>query len=375
MKLIHLSDLHLGKRIFGVSLMEDQAFILQRILEAVRTERPEAVIIAGDVYDKPVPPAEAVQLFDRFIACLSEMGIKILLISGNHDSPERLAFGRQLLQNTGMYVSPVFQGGLKRVCLEDEFGPVWFYLMPFLKPSIVRRAYEEEEILTYQDGVRAALSHTDVDPCLRNVLVAHQFVTGAVCCESEELSVGGVDQIDGGLFDAFDYVALGHLHSPQRVGRDTMRYCGTALKYSFSEASQTKSLTVVELEEKGRIKLRFLPLSPLRDMRCLKGSYEALMKAGLQGGKEKEDYLSVVLTDEEDIIDGMQKLRTVYPNLLRLSYENERTRFDQDITGFPERENKTELALFEEFYQLQNNQSMTPEQREYIRGLLEDMKG
>ena len=267
MKIIHLSDLHLGKRVHEFSMLDDQRYILKQILEHVAEEHPDAVILAGDIYDKPVPPAEAVQLFDQFLCGLAEQGVEVMIISGNHDSAERIAFGGKLMEHSGVHVSPVYDGDVKPVELEDEYGIVQFFLLPFIKPIHVRRCYAEEEIESYTDAMRTAISHMERNADARQVLVTHQFVTGAERSDSEEISVGGTDNVDVTVFDGFDYVALGHIHRPQRIMRDTVRYCGTPLKYSFSEAGHEKSLTVVELEEKGKVSIRRIPLTPKHDMR------------------------------------------------------------------------------------------------------------
>ena len=259
MKIIHLSDLHLGKRVHEFSMLDDQRYILKQILEHVAEEHPDVVILAGDIYDKPVPPAEAVQLFDQFLCGFAEQGVEVMIISGNHDSAERIAFGGKLMEHSGVHVSPVYDGDVKPVELEDAYGIVQFFLLPFIKPIHVRRCYAEEEIESYTDAMRTAISHMERNADARQVLVTHQFVTGAERSDSEEISVGGTDNVDVTVFDGFDYVALGHIHRPQRIMRDTVRYCGTPLKYSFSEAGHEKSLTVVELEEKGKVSIRPIP--------------------------------------------------------------------------------------------------------------------
>ena len=252
MKLMHLSDLHLGKRVNEFSLLEDQQYILNEILQMADRERPDGVIIAGDVYDKAVPPAEAVSLLDRFLVELARRSLQVFVISGNHDSPERMAFGGRLMEGSGLHMAPVYRGQVDPIPLEDAYGPVNLYLLPFVKPAQVRRFFPDREIATYTQALEAAISAMDLDPRVRNVLVTHQFVTGAERCDSEELSVGGSDNVDVSVFAPFDYVALGHIHGPQCVGRETVRYCGTPLKYSFSEARHRKSVTLVELAPRGR---------------------------------------------------------------------------------------------------------------------------
>lgn len=373
MKLMHLSDLHIGKRVYEFSMLEDQKYILKQILEIAGRKKVDGVMIAGDIYDKPIPPAEGVQLFDSLLTKLADLGIAVFLISGNHDSAERIAFGAQLMSGRGIYVSPVYDGTVKKVCMQDEYGELWVYLLPFLKPAVVRRAHEAE-IESYQDAVRTAVEHMEVDRTKRNVLIAHQFVTGAQLCESEEIQVGGLEQVDASVFEAFDYAALGHLHSPQTVGRETAAYCGTPLKYSFSEEKQKKAVTIVHFKEKGDIEIEKVPLVPLRDMRKIRGIYLEVTAQSFYAGTNTDDYIQVTLTDEEDIPDGIQKLRLIYPNLMRLEYDNKRTRERQKIERIEAVERKSELELFEELYKLQNNQPMNEEQKQYSVKMIRDLK-
>lgn len=376
MKFLHLSDLHIGKRVYEFSMLEDQRYILRQILGIVRKEQPDGVILAGDIYDKPVPPAEAVQVMDEFLTALAEAGAAVFMVSGNHDSPERIAFGAELMSGRGVYVSPVYDGNGRCVRLRDAWGTVAVWLLPFVKPAVLRHAFPEEGIQTYQDAVRTAVEHMEINPKERNLLVAHQFVTGAARCESEEVFVGGLDNVDAALFDAFDYVALGHIHSPQHVDRESVRYCGTPLKYSFSEAGQEKSVTVVELAQKGSLTLRTIPLIPLRDMRTIRGSYMEVTARSFYEGTNREDYVLVTLTDEEDVPDGMQKLRAVYPNLMRLEYDNRRTRENRELDSDGETvEEKSELELFQEFYEAQNNQPMSEEQKRFAKQLILELRG
>lgn len=374
MKWIHLSDLHLGKRVNGFSMVEDQAYILKEILEFVRREEPQGVLIAGDVYDKTVPSAEAVGMLDDFLVSLSRLGPQVFLISGNHDSPERLAFGGRLMEQSGVHLAPVYDGNPCRFTLQDADGPVDVFLLPFLKPVHVRRFFPEETIESYTDALRVAIDHLGVEEGRRNVLVTHQFVTGAARCESEELSVGGSDNVDASVFAPFDYVALGHIHGPQQVGKATIRYCGTPLKYSFSEANHEKSVTVVEMEEKGNVSIRTIPLMPLRDLRELRGSYEEVTLRDFYEGKDfREDYLHIILTDEEDVPDGAAKLRLIYPNLMKLSYDNRRTQNQAQWEEMGPTEEKSPLAMLEEFYEKQNGQPMQETQRSFALGLMEEI--
>ena len=376
MKLLHLSDLHLGKRVNEFSMLEDQKYILSEILQIVEKEAPDAVLIAGDVYDKSVPPAEAVELFDDFLVRLSRLGTQVFVISGNHDSPERVAFGGRLMDPSGIHMSPVYSGQVQPVPLTDAFGTVNIYMLPFVKPIHVRRFFPEAETGTYTDTLRTAVEQMSVDPAARNVLMTHQFVTGAWRSESEDISVGGTDNVDASVFDAFDYVALGHIHGPQHVGRETVRYCGTPLKYSFSEAGHQKSVTAVELGEKGSVQVRAIPLTPRRDMREIRGTYLELTAKSYYDGFPRDSYLHITLTDEEDVLDAVGRLRVIYPNLMKLDYDNKRTRGGGaalEDEGQPER--RSPLELFAEFYELQNCQPMGEEQRAFMQDLIEQIWG
>ena len=371
MKLIHLSDLHLGKRVNEFSMLEDQRHILSQITAMVEAERPDAVLIAGDVFDKPTPSAEAVTLLDSFLVDLSSLACPVFLISGNHDSPERLAFGGRLMAGSGIHLAPVYDGQVRPFLLQDSHGTVALYLLPFLKPAQLRRVFPDAELDSYTDALRTAIAAMNLDPQARNVLVTHQFVTGATRSESEEISVGGTDNVDASVFDPFDYVALGHLHSPQTVGRETLRYCGTPLKYAFSETKE-KSVTVVELGEKGDTKVRTLPLTPLRAMVELRGCYEELTRRSFyEHTNYQEDYVHITLTDEMDIPEAMGKLRTIYHKLMKLSYDNGRTRAAASTQTGEREPPASPLALLEEFYQAQNGASLSPEQRRFAQSLME----
>ncbi|MBQ3077311.1 MAG: exonuclease SbcCD subunit D [Clostridia bacterium] len=370
MKLIHLSDLHLGKRVHEFSLLEDQIDILDKILAVVDDERPEAVVIAGDIYDKAVPPAEAVTVFDEFLCRLAARRLQVFVLSGNHDSPERIAFGGRLMEGSGIHLSPVYSGRLEPVVLEDAFGPVAFYQLPFVRPAHVRRYFPEAEIGSYSDALRVALAEAAADDTPRKVLVTHQFVTGAARSESEEISVGGSDNVDAAVFDPFDYVALGHLHRPQNVGREGLRYCGTPLKYSFSEVDHQKSVTVAELGEKGRLAVRTVPLSPLREMELLRGSFLQLTDPVFVAARARDSFYHITLTDEEEIPFALGRLRQSYPNLMRLAYDNRRTRAVSAVGQATAVERRSPIELFDELYEKQNGQAMSEEQRSYLLGLI-----
>ena len=375
MKFLHISDLHLGKRLNECSMLEDQAHILSQLLQIADDERPDGVLIAGDIYDKAAPPAEAVALFDDFLARLAARDVSVFVISGNHDSPERIAFGAQLVRRSKVYLSPVYDGHVEPVTLEDAYGAVDVFLLPFLKPMHVRRYFPEEEIASYTDAIACAVAHMPIDPTRRNVLVTHQFVTGAVRCESEELSVGGSDNVDAAVFAPFDYVALGHIHGPQNVGSAHIRYCGTPLKYSFSEARQQKSVTVVELAEKGALTVRTVPLKPLRDLIELRGRFQEITARECYQAIDANAYVHVTLTDEDDVPEAIGKLRAVYPNLMKLDYDNSRTRGSAEILGAAEVERRSPLELFGAFYEQQNNQPLSDAQRAYLTRLIDQIWG
>ena len=374
MKFMHLSDLHLGKRVHGFSMLEDQREILRQITAMAAEQKPDGVILAGDIYDKSVPSAEAVELFDRFLVELAALGLQVFVISGNHDSPERMAFGGRLMAGSGVHLSPVYDGQVEPIVLEDAFGPVAVWLLPFVKPAHVRRWYPGSEVQTYTDAVAEAVKHMNPDPAIRHVLVTHQFVTGASRSESEELSVGGSDNVDAWVFEPFDYVALGHIHGPQQVERPTVRYCGTPLKYSFSEVHHKKSVTLVTLREKGSITVETLPLTPVRELRELRGTYAQLVERSFYAGTTlQQDYLHITLTDEEDIPDAMTRLRTVYPNLMKLDYDNIRTRSRRQVEAAEGADHRSPLELFADFYAIQNNQPMSPEQTSYAEQLIAEI--
>ena len=372
MKLIHLSDLHIGKRVNEYSMLEDQQYILGQILDVIDAEKPDGVLIAGDVYDKAVPSAEAVELFDDFLYRLAQRDLKVFVISGNHDSPERIAFGSRIMSAKEIYLSPVYDGSIEPVRLNDEFGELNVYLLPFIKPVHVRRYFPDEEIATYTDAMRCVIEKMNVDTGVRNVLVTHQFVTGSTRSESEDVTVGGTDNVDASVFDPFDYVALGHLHSPQNCGSERIRYCGTPLKYSFSEAKDQKSVTVVELNEKGSLSVRTVELTPKRDMVELRGSYNDLtLKAFYDGTTWQEDYTHITLTDEDDIPDALGKMRAIYHSIMKMDYDNKRTRMNRIIEADRDVETKSPYELFADLYELQNNQPMSDVQSTYVRGLIE----
>lgn len=376
MKFFHLADLHLGKRYGELSLAEDQRYILDRILKLITCHKPDAVLIAGDVYDKAVPTVEAVELFDWFLNELSSLKISTFVISGNHDSAERLAFGSRLVEGSGVYLSPVFSGKVQGVPLRDEYGEVKVYCLPFIKPATVKRYFAESEITGYTSAVEAAIKAMDIDPTVRNVLVAHQFVTGSQSSGSEEVTVGDVGNVDAEVFKDFDYVALGHIHGAQNIGSERVRYSGTPLKYSLSEKDNEKSVTVVELKNKGELNITTLPLTPLRDVYEIRGSYEEITaKDFYENAPFRKGLLHVVLTDEEEVPDAFAKLRCIYPDLMTIKYDNRRTQRDTQLIDLAAVEQKSPSELFAELYEKQNNAPMTEEQKSLIGGVIGEVWG
>lgn len=366
MKFAHLSDLHLGKYLNQYSLMEDQEYILKQIIQRIREQDVDVVLVSGDIYDRAVPPGEAVALFDDFLSELSEDQRKVCIISGNHDSPERIAFASRLIAASGVYLSPVYQGEVQPVRLEDSYGPVNIYMLPFIKPVHVRHFFPEEEIHSYTDAVRSAITHMNVDGRERNVLLAHQFVTGAFRSDSEDISVGGLDNVDADVFDHFDYVALGHLHRAQNVENNRIRYCGTPLKYSFSECKDEKTVTIVELGNKEDILVDTVPLVPLRDMIELEGEFREVVSAPFYENVDTEAFIRLTLTDEREVLDAFSRLRSIYPNLMAMDYKKRAVPKDQEAGGTRERTSLHPADLFGQFYQEMNRQPLWEAQQQYL---------
>ena len=375
MKFFHLSDLHLGIKLNGFNLIEDQRYILERVLDYVREERPQAVLLAGDIYDKSVPPEEAVALFDYFLNRLAALAVTVCIIAVYHDSMERLAFGGRLLERSGVHIAPAYDGRIARVRFTDEFGEVYVHLLSFLRPATVRHLFPEAKIENYNDALQTALAQAELEEGARNVLVAHQYVCGSLFSGTDEIiEVGGIDNAGVELFAAFDYTALGHIHRPQDIGGSkALRYSGTPLKYSLAEIDQEKSVTVLELGAKGDVRTRLLPLKPLREVLLLRGAYDELISRDFYSRLDTEAYVQLVLTDEEEVPDAMRKLQGVYRHVLGLRYENRRTA--QTACEAPESgARKPPLELFREFYAWQNNQECSAEQEAVLQALLEEVK-
>ena len=370
MKILHLSDLHFGKRLNNFSLLEDQYHVNRQIFKLAKDTHIEAVIIAGDVFDRQIPSAGAVQLFDDFLNFWAELNLPVFIISGNHDSAERLSFGAHIFSQNNIYISPVYNGQIEPISLNDAYGKINFYLLPFIKPATVRPFFPDEKINSYTEAVQTVLNNLPLNKDERNILIAHQFVTGAVLSDSEEIVVGGLDNVDAHVFDAFDYVALGHIHTPQTILRDSIRYCGTLLKYSFSEANQQKCATVIDIKAKGQMDITAYPVKPLHDMRKIKGTYAELTDRQNYIGTDTDDYILATLTDEEDVPDAIGRLRSIYPNIMQLDYDNIRTHTRNTIEAVDINTAKAPLELFGEFYKLQNNQPLNETQSQIMQDLI-----
>ena len=377
MKFIHLGDLHIGKRVNDFLMLNDQEYVLEQIINIIKEENIDGVLIAGDVYDKQVPALEAINLFDNFLTLIANMNVKVFIISGNHDSAERLSFAGRLIEKSGVYIAPMFEGNVTKHTVKDEYGDIDIYMMPYVKQIHVKKYYPDSEIDNYNDALKCVMESVEVDENNRNIIIAHQFVTGATVCESEELSIGGLENIEASIFDKFDYVALGHIHGAQKVQRDTLRYSGTPLKYSFSEINHKKSVTIVDIKDKKDskvdISINLKELKPLHDMRKIKGTYDEITLKDNYINTDTRDYLHIVLTDEEDIPDAIGKLRAIYPNIMKLEYDNSRTRSNNKIDVINDIEEKSPLELFKELYELQNNQEVSEEQEKYLMDIFESI--
>ena len=371
MKFAHISDLHLGKRIHQFSMIEEQKYILEKIIEIAKEEQIDGILIAGDVYDKIYPSAEAVALFDSFLVKLAKEEIQVFVISGNHDSPERIAFLGQLTRKAGVYLSPVYQGKIEPVTKEDEFGKVHIYLLPFIKPVHVRHFFPEEIVTNYTEAMQIVVNHMNLNKEERNILVAHQFVTGAMRSDSEEISVGGLDNIDARCFEDFDYVALGHIHSPQNMTSEKIRYSGTPLKYSFSESQDKKSVTIIELGKKGEMNIKEIPLTPLHDMVKIRGLFAEVMNSMNFPQLDVSSYLHITLLDEMDIPAAFNRLVEVYPNLMQMEYDNLRTRERKNLQVRKEVAQISPQDMFASLYETMNNQPLSDVQQEYLMEKIE----
>ena len=366
MKFMHLADLHLGRSLNGFSLLADQKYILNEILTICQKEQIDALFICGDIYDKTTPLGEAMVLFDDFLTALAALKIEIFVISGNHDSSKRLSFLYRLVDKLGIHLTPSFNGQVCHNILKDEYGTINIYSLPFLKASLVREFFPDHDIKTHHDALACVLASIDLNKDKRNILLAHQFVTGALASDQES-AVGGAENIGIEVFEPFDYVALGHLHAPQKLKYDYVRYAGSPLKYSMAEIKQEKSVTIVDLGQKGDLAIKTIPLTPLHDLRELKGSYDELTALKNYANTATDDYLKVILTDEEEIINAMAKLRTIYPNIMELSYANKNNKQKEASYNISQQMiSRSPLELFNDLYQKQNNQPLSPQQEQYL---------
>lgn len=381
MKILHLADMHIGKNVLEQSMIEDQEYMLEQITKKIKKEKIEVVLISGDVYDRSIPPSEAVNLLDNFLKILiKDLKLKVFIIAGNHDSKERLNFGSKIFEEEGLYICTSYEGNIKKVQLEDKYGKINIYMIPYIKPIEVKRYFEDTEINSYNDAIKNIIKKEKINQDERNIILSHQFVTAGNTepekSDSETLFLGGTENVDVSNYDKFDYVALGHIHGPQRIGRDTARYAGTILKYSFSEVNQKKALTVIDYKEKGNLEYKLIPLVPIRDMRVIKGPIEELLKEENYIGTNRNDYIRAIITNEEPIYDAIGQIKRVYPNTLRLDIENSKfvQSFENKLTNIDEIKKRDELELFNEFFQFQNNTELNKMQTEIMKNIISDVK-
>ncbi|MFR5642581.1 MAG: exonuclease SbcCD subunit D [Clostridium paraputrificum] len=395
MKIIHTGDWHIGKIVNEFSMIDDQRYILNELIKLINLEKPDVLIIAGDIYDRSIPPVEAVDFLNEvFSKILIDNKVKIVAISGNHDSGERVSFGSKILEKEGLYIQGIIEDEIKSIRIDDEEGNVNFYMIPYVDPAILRRKFNNPEIRNHNDAMKAVINR--IKPSLneneRNIVVTHGYVTYKrkddidkdgenlyeladleVSDSERPLSIGGTDLIDSDNFDCFDYVALGHLHGRQKVGREEIRYSGSLMKYSFSEINHKKGVVIIEIDGNKKINIRQEELRPKRNMRIIKGPLDELIKAGLEDCSNREDYIQAILTDEGEIIDPIGKLRSVYPNIMILKREEKKdigTSLTAASKGY---KSKTELELFEEYYDRLGSGEFTEEKKEVIRNVVNEV--
>ncbi|MBQ6815110.1 MAG: exonuclease SbcCD subunit D [Lachnospiraceae bacterium] len=373
MRFVHISDLHLGKKIYEHSMIMEQRNALNQVLDVIDERKPDGLFISGDIYDKPVPPVEALDIFDDFLRQLQSRQIKVFIISGNHDSAERIAFGADIFVSENIFISKPYDGNIQSVKMEDEYGVLKVHLIPFIKPAYVRRYIEDVDVQDYNSALKTVVNHMDINKEERNVVLVHQFITGAERSQSEESFLGGLDNVEYDVFNKFDYVALGHIHKPQPMGRQTVRYCGAPIKYALDEVNQTKSITLVEIRDKGNVNIETIPFRPIHDMRKISGTYMELTNRENYKNTRVDDYMHIVLTDEEDVPDALRKLRVIYPNILKLDYDNKRTRQNMSVATMAAVERKSPMEYINELYILQNNDGMSDRQRKIIEDMLEEI--
>lgn len=377
MKILHLADLHLGKRVNEMSMIEDQKYILDQIITLIKEESVGIVLLCGDIYDKSIPTIEAIHLLDEFLDQLSKMAIKVLMISGNHDSIDRLSFGKSLFTRSNLYIASQFENEIEKITVKENGITVNFYMLPFVKSAYISHIFQLQTD-SYEECFRYLIEHTKIDEEETNILLSHQFVTAnkknPELSDSETSSLGGIDNIDFHIFDPFDYVALGHIHKPQAMGREMVRYAGSILKYSFSEIHMDKKATILTIDAKKEISLSFHPLKPLRDMREIECSLEELLKKQCEIGKQ-EDYMHVILTDEEQILDAIGKVRTIYPNVMQISFKNRRHMKQLESAQIKEDQisDQSSAELFEQFYKMQNHIDLDEKRLQLVLSVFEEV--
>lgn len=384
MKIFHLSDLHIGKTVKNQSMIPEQEYIFRAVLDSIAVEKPDCLVVAGDVYDRTAPGVEAVNLFDAFLTELAEINLPVLITGGNHDSPERLNFGSRIMSRNNIHICSAFDGILRKIILSDELGEVDFYLLPYIRPSAVRKFFPDREVENHNDAVRAVIESADIDYSRRCVIVAHQFFINKDLSpertESENIVTGGLDAVETDIIKGFDYAALGHIHRRQNIGGGHIYYSGSPLKYSASEANDKKGIISVTLNEKGKAEIDILPLRPANDLRRITGKISDLIAAAEEriramGNEEgRNDYIFAVLTDEGEIIDAMDKMRAVYPNMMEISYDNRRYHAIFDLSGSfeadEEIENLSPEEMFAEFFTYQNGCEPSENQKKIIAQIL-----
>ena len=381
MKILHLADLHLGKILQEQSLIEDQEYMLKEIIKIIKNEDIGAVLISGDVYDRSVPHAEAVNLLDNFLKILiKELKIKVFIISGNHDSKDRLGFGSKIFEDEGLYIESKYNGNLRKIEIEDEYGKLNIYMLPFIKPVEVKQYFEDDLENNYNTAINKIIKKEKINKEERNIILVHQFVTAGTVeperSESEVLTLGGIENVDVSNFDDFDYVAIGHVHRPQKIGRDTARYAGTMLKYSFSEINHNKTVPIIDFKEKGNIEINLKELAPIRDMREIKGPIEELLKKENYEKGNINDYIKAIITNEETVYDAIGQIRRIYPNTLKLEIRNSKTinSVEEQNLNLEKVKKKSELELFSDFYKSQNNVDLDENQKEIIKNIISEVK-
>lgn len=373
MRFMHLADLHLGKNVNGYSLIKDQEYALDQIIKLLKKEDIDTLLIAGDIYQSSVPSIEATKLFSKFLSQLKDLKIRVLIISGNHDSSDRLAYANSFLKDSEIYISDTYDGQIECVRLEDEYGPINFYLFPYLKPSDVR-PYFEEKISSYEESIRAVIDSIEINEEERNVILSHQFILNAELSDSEEIYAGLLEAVSEKLYDKFDYVALGHIHKKQDFLAGKARYPGALLKFSATEANYDKTITIVDLKEKNNLRVEEFKIDYLRDMRIIKGLYKDIIEAS-KTDQAKDDYIHIELLDEDEIYDGFNQLRNIYPNIMTYKYKDRQVNVE-DLEDFVEKaDNKTPLDLFTEFYKTILGKDITEDKLEIVKNEIEEIWG